>query len=502
MASCRYFCFKLPMDNNKNELVSTVFDLKYEPHQENDFQKKEIRMPLNKGIAGYVASHGVTMNITDAYADRRFNKAVDDATGYRTTTILCMPIKVQGQVIAVVQMVNKRNKTVFNSEDEAAFKIFSTLFGLALHHARLYDQIVRNEQKYKIALEVLSYHNTCDEEDVNLLLDERKSSKYETVNYNDFLLNPFEFDDVEKCKGFLTMFDDLFDIRKFDVTVLTRFLLTVKKNYRKVPYHNFDHGWSVANAVYVILKRDEKKRFDYNSKLALFVACLCHDLDHRGYTNRYMLDIGSPLAAMYSTSTLEHHHFNITVTILQQEGHNIFSGLSSEDYKEVLDLIRQCILATDLAAFFPNLAKINKLVLLKRNFDWNDESHRSLCRSIVMTSADLSAAAKPFAVQLQTATIIQAEFFHQGDLEKLAGREPIPMMDRDKPNEQPNSQVKFLTDICLPCYKALYHLFPATRIMYDSVIDNLECWRSRARSMLLDELLSEEEYGARRQLKN
>lgn len=58
-----------------------------------------------------------------------------------------------------------------------------------------------------------------------------------------------------------------------------------------------------------------------------------------------------------------------------------------------------------------------------------------------MTSADLSAAAKPFAIQLQTARIIQAEFFHQGDLEKLAGREPIPMMDRDKPNEQPNSQV-------------------------------------------------------------
>ena len=51
--------------------------------------------------------------------------------------------------------------------------------------------------------------------------------------------------------------------------------------------------------------------------LALFVACLCHDLDHRGKTNAFMVKSASPLAAIYSTSTMEHHHFNQTVTILQ-----------------------------------------------------------------------------------------------------------------------------------------------------------------------------------------
>jgi len=52
--------------------------------------------------------------------------------------------------------------------------------------------------------------------------------------------------------------------------------------------------------------------------LALYIACLCHDLDHRGKNNKFMLDTESPLAAIYSTSTMEHHHFNQTVTILQQ----------------------------------------------------------------------------------------------------------------------------------------------------------------------------------------
>ena len=50
----------------------------------------------------------------------------------------------------------------------------------------------------------------------------------------------------------------------------------------------------------------------------MFVGAICHDLDHRGFNNKFMIDIGSPLAAIYSTSTMEHHHFNMAVIILQQ----------------------------------------------------------------------------------------------------------------------------------------------------------------------------------------
>ena len=40
-------------------------------------------------------------------------------------------------------------------------------------------------------------------------------------------------------------------------------------------------------------------------------------------------------ASIYTTSTMEHHHFNQTITILQQEGHNIFAKLDSDEYKKV-----------------------------------------------------------------------------------------------------------------------------------------------------------------------
>ena len=52
--------------------------------------------------------------------------------------------------------------------------------------------------------------------------------------------------------------------------------------------------------------------------ISMFVGALCHDLDHRGFNNKFMIDVGSPLAAIYSTSTMEHHHFNMAINILQQ----------------------------------------------------------------------------------------------------------------------------------------------------------------------------------------
>ena len=66
----------------------------------------------------------------------------------------------------------------------------------------------------------------------------------------------------------------------------------------------------------------------------MYVGAVCHDLDHRGFNNKFMIDVGSPLAAIYSTSTMEHHHFNMSVNILQQENHNIFAKLNPDEYRQ------------------------------------------------------------------------------------------------------------------------------------------------------------------------
>ena len=152
------------------------------------------------------------------------------------------------------------------------------------------------------------------------------------------------------------------------------FLITVKSNYRSVAYHNWAHGFHVCNSIYSILKASPGI-FSPVECLGQWVGAICHDLDHRGYNNKFMIDIQSPLAKVYTTSTMENHHFTMGVSILQREENSLLDCLNPEEYKEVLDVMKKAILATDLAMFFPNKARLGNIV--KDNvFDWDQTDHR------------------------------------------------------------------------------------------------------------------------------
>ena len=69
----------------------------------------EIRLPVGKGLAGYVARTGEIVNITNAYQDPRFNPEIDKKSGYSTQTVLCMPMRNrEGVIVGVFQLLNKR----------------------------------------------------------------------------------------------------------------------------------------------------------------------------------------------------------------------------------------------------------------------------------------------------------------------------------------------------------------------------------------------------------
>ncbi|CAF4115518.1 unnamed protein product [Rotaria sp. Silwood2] len=356
--------------------VSLVNDQNGRPHKHSSSDEHAcIRFPMDKGIAGYVATTGKTLNIIDAYSDERFNRDIDQKTGYKTKTLLCMPIMIQGNVIGVVQMVNKKNGH-FTKSDEESFETFAVYCGLALHHASLYDRIRRSEQKCKVALEVLSYHASCTDEEYERYKTHELPSNIPSLRQFEF--SPWSVANDMKPIYVLYMFRDLatmnsLNVNRFDMECVVRFILTVRKNYRNVPYHNWSHAFSVAHAIYTVIK-ETKHQFTPNQCIALFVACLCHDLDHRGKTNDYMVKSASTLASIYSTSTMERHHFNQTVTILQTDSHNIFKHFSSKEYRQMLDEIRHCILATDLVLFFENRPKLERVVDNSR-FDWNNKEH-------------------------------------------------------------------------------------------------------------------------------
>jgi len=112
-------------------------------------EKQEIRLPLGKGIAGHVAKTGEVVLIPDAYADPRFNPEVDKRTGYRTRTILCVPIRNKaGKIIAALQLLNKLQGS-FTDEDADFLLTLSGHMALALENAQLHQQLLDKERMEK-----------------------------------------------------------------------------------------------------------------------------------------------------------------------------------------------------------------------------------------------------------------------------------------------------------------------------------------------------------------
>lgn len=131
----------------EDELVSSSPD---------DDGPETIRIRVGTGIAGHVASTGEIVNIPDAYADSRFSPEVDLRTGYRTTSLLCGPLLFQGQVIAVVQLLNRTVKGChrpFTSSDESLFRGFASFAGVALSNAYLYHDALGERRKTEVLLE-------------------------------------------------------------------------------------------------------------------------------------------------------------------------------------------------------------------------------------------------------------------------------------------------------------------------------------------------------------
>jgi len=106
----------------------------------------EIRLPFGKGLAGHVAQTGESIIIPDAYRDPRFNPAIDRQTGYRTRTVLCMPLKDrEGRTIGVLQLLNKTNGC-FDRDDEEFIDALSAQAAVAIDHARMAREMVQHER--------------------------------------------------------------------------------------------------------------------------------------------------------------------------------------------------------------------------------------------------------------------------------------------------------------------------------------------------------------------
>ncbi|KAM4749753.1 cGMP-specific 3',5'-cyclic phosphodiesterase [Anableps anableps] len=402
-------------------------------------------------------------------------------------SIICCPVRNERSenVIAVCQLMNKRTRDSedlepFNRYDERLLEDLAVYCGLALQYAQAVQITEVRRASIEVTEEILAYHLTAAQEDINAL-QEATIPSAESLNILDFYFSDFGLPEDATTQATIRMFLDLNLVQDFNIDYksLCQWVLTVRRGYRSnVPYHNWSHALSTAQSMFAMLMATDQLQniFSRLEILALMIATLNHDIDHRGVSNSYIERSQQPLSQLYGHSSLENHHYNLCIFILNNTGSQILSSLSVEDHRAVLHMIKRAILATNLNIYMQRRGEFFSLAE-KSRVNWRSEKQRDLLRSMLMTASDLSAITKPWPDQKRIANLVAMEFFAQGDKEREEFKiKPIDIMDRENSTRLPYMQVEYIDEICFPLYKAISKLFDSCSPLMNACKKNRKNW--------------------------
>jgi len=481
MASVRLI--KIP--DNPDSVKQTYEHIAHENMLDKDINLENV--PFSAPLMNYVQHSRTPVNISDPSEAKNLPFEMEEhICGFNYRNILCVPVyDGDNQVIGAIQLLNKSLRSgsnKFTRSDEILLEAFNIFCGLGISHARMYEAKAKLSARQQVVLEVLSYHAIAPKEEYNhLMVEEIPSSK--KLDLFSFHFNDHILDDDKTMKASYRMFIDLDLFNKFqiDQNVFCKWLASVKRNYRPVKYHNWRHAFNVCQTTFAMLTMGGLGRyFDDIERLALLVSCLCHDLDHRGRNNAFQAKIEHPLARLYSTSTLENHHLDQCLMILQSEGCEILSQLNQSEYSHVIELIRHSIISTDLAIYFQRKGQFFECAQ-KKDFDWNKNNNRALLRSMLVTGSDIAGITRPWEVQYKIAQELAEEFFEQGDFERSRlQQQPIELMDRELKHKLPSMQVGFIDAICMPLYEHLYKVSPDLKPLLEGCQNNRKKWKEES----------------------
>lgn len=114
---------------------------------------KKFTVKVGQGISGWVAQTGQELLIPDAYSDARFDPAYDKKSGFRTKSIMCVPMKIGERVIGIVQLINRADGDAFVQDDLEMFKAIARQAAIGIENSRLYERTRRMAEDLRESLE-------------------------------------------------------------------------------------------------------------------------------------------------------------------------------------------------------------------------------------------------------------------------------------------------------------------------------------------------------------
>ncbi|KAK2527684.1 Pde6b [Columba guinea] len=493
---------------------------------------------LVTGLPTYVAESGFICNIMNAAADEMFNfqEGPLDESGWTVKNVLSMPIvNKKEEIVGVVTFYNRKDGKPFDEQDETLMESLTQFLGWSVLNTDTYDKMNKLENRKDIAQDMVLYHVKCDKDEIQEILPTREKLgkepseceeeelasilKEELPGPTKFEIYEFRFSDfdcteLELVKCGIQMYYELGVVKKFQIPqeVLVRFVYSVSKGYRKITYHNWRHGFNVAQTMFTLLMTGKLKRYYTDLEaLAMVTAALCHDIDHRGTNNLYQMKSQNPLAKLHGSSILERHHLEFGKFLLSEESLNICQNLNRRQHEHMIHLMEIAIIATDLALYFKAMM-MTACDLSAITKPWEVQSKKSsrlmssnaimLLRCDYMGAIPLPYPGERLGLGLdmeqqwgwkcdllyggnlkhtKVALLVAAEFWEQGDLEiSVLQQQPIPMMDRRKAAELPKLQVGFIDFVCTFVYKEFSRFHEEIQPMLDGLLNNRNEWKTRA----------------------
>ncbi|OQR93888.1 3'5'-cyclic nucleotide phosphodiesterase [Achlya hypogyna] len=496
---CDRFGFLL-VDHLKNELWITSTNLQ-------DGEEITIRQPIYKGISGLVATTGDTVCTRDAYTHNLFDPTHDSMTGYRTKSVLCMPVFEENvpsnpKVVAVAMCINKLQGDqviAFNSDDRATMGRFCKEIQYALGKLSLevcYYKVVSDKRtsgsdevtEAGIISSLLQKHsrrvsnsNTSENTKREVLQTDVFGRDVEVVSRPeldawDLDILSFSFSEVMVSAQALFRAYGFVDQYFIAPEKLQAFVASVAQHYRTNPYHNFYHGFQVMHAAHIQMKLFARKLLPSLDIFSVLIAALCHDVDHPGNNNDFEVKCVSSIALTHNDdAVLERHHCRVTFIILNTPSTNILEKLSPEGFRQVRRNIIRCIMATDMTNHFPQVKVIENM----SRAQWTEPSNRLFLMESIVHSCDLSAQALPFKLALRWGERALDEFQNQAK-EELDMQLPVaPFMENlDSKATRYNVQANFICYVLQPMWQGLSSVAPMLRLYSDTLAQNLDHYRA------------------------
>ncbi|OMJ86363.1 hypothetical protein SteCoe_12152 [Stentor coeruleus] len=393
---------------------------------------------------------------------------------------LVSPIKTETKLKRTIQELINIKSLIENEEIKS--KIEEVVSTLQIGRLRKSILIETNDKNIKNVVSLLGIPNELTipispkGEMVSIII--RQPSKVISLEIlRDWELNVFEIENqFDYIFSMLSDFD-LINHYQINENYLYSFLSRIKEkcNYWTNPFHNFNHCFNVMHGVYLLLScTPSGSYFSSMQILALLISAICHDVDHRGKSNMFEVNSRSHIANTYhDKSVLERHHAAVTFFTLNENGCDIFSNFSRENYMAIRKMIISAILATDMAKHLHMIDEITVRFkeLGEKPFGTLENDANKLA-DLIIHCGDLFHPCKPYEMYEVWSALVCQEFSVQYKEEIETKIPPTPFMkDLEKPNVYYGNEIGFLTYVIRPLWQSAQMIMSPH---IDKLVENID----------------------------